>query len=54
MLTDNAGIAAYLEARFPHPVLLGSTPLEKAEIAGWNWRIEFEDQFPVSTVRCDA
>jgi glutathione S-transferase len=54
VLTDNAGIAAYLEARFPHPVLLGSTPLEKAEIARWNWRLEFEDQFPVNTVRFDA
>jgi len=42
VLTDNAGIAAYLEARFPQPALLGSTPLEKAEIASWNWRIEFE------------
>jgi len=42
VLTDNAAIAAYLEARFPQPVLLGSTPLEKAEIASWNWRIEFE------------
>lgn len=42
VLTDNAGIAAYLEARFPQPALLGSTPLAKAEIASWNWRIEFE------------
>jgi len=42
LLTDNAGIAAYLEARFPEPVLLGITPGEKAEIASWNWRIEFE------------
>ncbi|HWK83949.1 MAG TPA: glutathione S-transferase [Caldimonas sp.] len=42
VLTDNAAIAAYLEARFPEPPLLGITPLEKAEIAGWNWRIEFE------------
>jgi glutathione S-transferase len=42
VLTDNAGIAAYLEARFPQPALMGSTPLEKAEIASWNWRIEFE------------
>lgn len=42
VLTNNAAIAAYLEARFPEPPLLGSTPLEKAEIAGWNWRIEFE------------
>jgi len=42
VLTDNAAIAAYLEARYPEPPLLGRTPLEKAEIAGWNWRIEFE------------
>jgi len=42
VLTDNASIAAYLEARFPQPALLGSTPLAKAEIASWHWRIEFE------------
>ena len=42
LLTDNAAIAAWLEARFPEPALLGVTPAEKAEIASWNWRIEFE------------
>lgn len=42
VLTDNAAIAAYLEARFPAPPLLGATALEKAAIASWNWRIEFE------------
>lgn len=42
VLTDNAGIAAYLEAFRPEPPLLGRTPLEKAEIASWNWRVEFE------------
>ena len=42
LLTDNAGIAAYLEARFPQPPLMGSTPVEKAQIASWNWRVEFE------------
>ena len=42
LLTDNAAITAYLEARFPEPPLLGSSPQEKAEIASWNWRIEFE------------
>ncbi len=42
VLTDNAGIAAYLEAAFPKPPLLGITPLEKAEVASWNWRVEFE------------
>ncbi len=42
VLTDNAAIAAYVEARYPEPALLGRTPLEKAEIASWNWRIEYE------------
>jgi len=42
VLTDNAGIAAYLEARYPQPPLLGGTPHEKAEIASWNWRIEVD------------
>ena len=41
-LTDNAAIAAYVEARWPDPPLLGRTPAEKAEIASWHWRIEFE------------
>jgi len=42
ILTDNAAITAFLEARYPEPALLGVTPEEKAEIASWNWRIEFE------------
>jgi glutathione S-transferase len=42
LLTDNAAITAYLEALRPDPPLLGRTPLEKAEIASWNWRVEFE------------
>jgi len=42
LLTDNAAIAAWLEARFPEPALLGVTPQEKAEVASWNWHIEFE------------
>jgi glutathione S-transferase len=42
VLTDNAAIAAYIEARYPEPPLLGRTPLDKAEIAGWQWRVEFE------------
>ena len=48
LLTDNAGITAYLEARFPQPALLGITPQEKAEIASWNWRIEFEGLLAVA------
>jgi len=42
VLTDNASIAAWLEARFPEPPLFGRTPAEKAEIAGWHWRCEYE------------
>ena len=42
LLTDNAAIAAYLEARYPQPPLLGVTALDKAEIASWQWRVEFE------------
>lgn len=48
VLTDNAAIAAYLEARFPQPALLGSTPLARAEIASWNWRVEFEGLMAVA------
>ena len=42
VLTDNAAITAYLEALRPEPALLGRTPLDKAEIASWNWGVEFE------------
>ncbi len=42
VLTDNASIAAYLEASYPNPPLLGVTALDKAEIASMNWRVEFE------------
>lgn len=42
ILTDNAGITAWAEASYPEPPLLGTTPLEKAEIATWNARIESE------------
>lgn len=48
VLTDNAAIAAYLEARFPQPPLLGETPEEKGEIASWNWRMEFEGLLAVA------
>jgi len=40
VLTDNAGIAAYLEAAYPDPPLLGTTPTEKGDIASWQSRIE--------------
>ncbi len=48
LLTDNAAIAAYLEARFPEPSLMGRTPQDKAEIASWQWRVEFEGLLAVA------
>ncbi|SFB75913.1 glutathione S-transferase [Polaromonas sp. OV174] len=48
VLTDNAAIAAWLEARYPHPPLLGQSPEEKAEVTSWNWRVEFEGLLPIA------
>ena len=48
VLTDNAAITAYLEALYPQPPLLGTTPIEKAHIASWNWRVEFEGLLAVA------
>ena len=48
VLADNAAITAYLEARYPEPPLLGTTPNEKAQIASWNWRVEFEGLIAVA------
>ena len=47
-LTENAGIAAYLEAMAPEPPLLGRTPKEKGLVATWNARVEQEGFWPVS------
>jgi glutathione S-transferase len=48
VLTGNAAITAYIEALQPEPPLLGVTPLEKAEVADWNWRAEFEGLLAVA------
>lgn len=48
VLTDNAGIAAWAEAIVPDPPLLGTSPLEKAEIASWNSRIESDGLMPIA------
>lgn len=50
VLTDNAAIAAYLEARYPQPPLLGVTALDKADIATWHWRAEFEGLMAIAEV----
>jgi len=48
LLADNPAIAAWAEARFPEPPLFGRTPADKAEIASWQWRVEFEGLMPVA------
>lgn len=48
VLTDNAAIAAYLEARYPEPPLMGRTPQDMAQIASWQWRVEFEGLMAVA------
>ena len=48
LLTDNAAIAAYIEAQYPQHRLLGVSPAEKAEVASWNWRMEFEGLLAVA------
>jgi glutathione S-transferase len=50
VLTDNASIAAYLEARFPEVPMMGVTPADKAEIASWHWRCEFEGLMAIAEV----
>ncbi len=48
VLTDNAAIAAWAEAAFPDPPLLGRTPIEKAHIASWNAKLEAEGLMPIA------
>ncbi|WP_127115705.1 glutathione S-transferase family protein [Shimia sediminis] len=40
ILTENLGIAAYLEALKPEPALIGTTPIESGEIMSWNAKAE--------------
>ncbi|MCH8143051.1 MAG: glutathione S-transferase N-terminal domain-containing protein [Proteobacteria bacterium] len=47
-LTENAGIAAYLEALQPDPPLLGRTAEEKGNVANWNARVELEGLWPIA------
>jgi len=45
-LTENVGIAAYLEEKFPKPLLMGQTAEEKGAVLMWN--AICETQGPVS------
>ena len=42
LLTENQGIARYLEETCPEPPLLGNNAIEKALVANWNARVECE------------
>jgi len=48
VLTENSGIAAFLESAFPNPPLLGSSDTEKGLVASWNSKIEFEGLYAVA------
>ncbi|CUK12950.1 Disulfide-bond oxidoreductase YfcG [Ruegeria denitrificans] len=47
-LTENLGIAAYLESRFPEPPLLGRTPDEKGQVLMWNSIVEQQGGKPIA------
>ena len=48
VLTENVGIAAFLENYQPNPPLLGTTAAQKGLVASWNARIELEGLLPVA------
>ncbi len=50
VLTQVNAICDYLEARHPAPPLLGSTPIEKAEIREWCHRVFCEGLIPIAEV----
>lgn len=49
-LCENASIVRYLEALYPDPPLLGTSPIEQARVAEWVWRSEFEGLISVMEV----
>ncbi len=50
VLTENLGIAAYLEARFPNPPLLGRGPDDKGLVLMWNSIVEQQGGAPIAEV----
>jgi len=47
-LSENNGIAAYLEAAFPEPPLIGSTPEETGQVWRWNSICEYHGGQPIA------
>lgn len=50
VLGENLGIAAYLEAKFPEPPLMGTTPEEKGAVMMWNAIVEHQGGLPIAEV----
>lgn len=48
VLTENLGIAAYLEAKCPEPPLMGRTPDEKGAVQMWNAIVEQQGGAPIA------
>lgn len=48
VLTENLGIAAYLEAAFPEPALMGETADEKGAVLMWNAIAESQGGLPIA------
>ncbi|NOD93132.1 glutathione S-transferase [Ruegeria sp. HKCCD4884] len=48
VLTENMGIAAFLEARCPEPPLMGRTPDEKGLVLMWNAIVEQQGGLPIA------
>lgn len=48
VLTENLGIAAYLEAAFPEPPMMGRTPGEKGEVMTWTAICEWQGGLPIA------
>lgn len=48
VLTDNAGIIAYIDAAYPEPPMLGRTPLERGIVASWGAKVEMEGLLAVA------
>jgi glutathione S-transferase len=49
-LTESIAICRYLEALWPEPNLMGTDPLEAAEIEMWQRRVEFQLLMPAAYV----
>ncbi|WP_420586327.1 glutathione S-transferase family protein [Ruegeria sp.] len=47
-LTENLGIAAYLDARFPEPPLMGRTPDERGRVLMWHSIAEHKGGLPIA------